>query len=476
MSVPTDPRPQIANSSTRRDTLSVGSFAALADARQKAGKAMSKMSVEDVGRFAGQHRTAIAEREMAERIAATYAHDRIDPETGEVLTFVIDPADMMRRLGSYGRTVSTDDRWTWDEVSGDAVATVLPVVKSRANGRPTNWTDALPPADAPERSHVRIGRNKRGTTRQVTRHGRTMVTYEGVRMSTTELAAIATETVRLACGLCQAVREACPGESGDGHDSESGERVCRKCVKGCECMPDVLGGDRLAWQQVIHAGNGASCAVASAHSTVLEAYGDVLSTLSTDERAEARETYVSQTVSERGSVAAKGSRTADVQRWPVRFGLPALNWRKSERAVSFGLSTPMIGMVDRHDKTAIVIDEPTLVLLPAVDDNGGRFQGHVHHSERGALADRKARGHDNGARDQARAIAAGRLASEVAANMIAVGESTVVEHAGQEIRVDRLASTTYRVTGSEERKRTLTAAIKLAHKVADAMAETVPAL
>jgi hypothetical protein len=55
------------------------------------------------------------------------------------------------------------------------------------------------------------------------------------------------------------------------------------------------------------------------------------------------------------------------------------------------------------------------------------------------------------------------LANEVAANVIEVGESTIVDDV---VRIDRLAATTYRVDGTDKRTRTLTAALKLAHKVA----------
>ena len=122
----------------------------------------------------------------------------------------------------------------------------------------------------------------------------------------------------------------------------------------------------------------------------------------------------------------------------------------------------MMSLVDRHDRTAFVIDEPTLTLLPAHDDNGGRFLGHVHHDNRGALKARRGTS-KHAARDSRRAINAGKLAHEVALNMLAVGESTITDDG---VRIDRPATTTYRVAGTDQRTRTLTAALKLAHKVA----------
>jgi hypothetical protein len=402
---------------------------------------------DDVARFASQHPTAIADAAMARRIAADHP--------------AIDPADWLMRTGTYGRTVSTDSgEWEWDDVTGDAVATVVPNVRyAVTGGRPANWVTTVPSADVAEQSTVKVSRGKKGTTRKVTRHGRTMVTYEGTRMTTSELAAVATETVRLACSLCRAVRDAC-------QDHEADDRACRSCVKGCGCMPDVLGADRVAYAQIVHAGPGAHCPVAQGSASILAAYGDILATLDSDERAAARDAYVNQTASETSeSVGSKGKAHDVKLSWPVRYSPDAAwsVWRASERE-SFTLSQPIVDYW-REDMTAAIIDRVTL--LPSHDDRGGRFVGHRHHDERGAKASRQ----PNAKRDHGRALARGALANEVAANVIEVGESTIVDDV---VRIDRLAATTYRVDGTDKRTRTLTAALKLAHQVAAERVVHVP--
>jgi len=128
---------------------------------------------------------------------------------------------------------------------GEDMTPVLDVQHVPAPGAPARWSSGLPTWADQWQSNVRKGRNKKGQTQKVQRHGRLLVDwdipeqdmrlagYDVLRIADRDAGQVATEWVRTNCLACIGTREAC-----DDQQHEDGATFCRACQQGCGCMPD----------------------------------------------------------------------------------------------------------------------------------------------------------------------------------------------------------------------------------------------
>ena len=139
-------------------------------------------------------------------------------------------------VGSYPRQA------TGETVSVEIDGATVPIDVVRyvmANGRPQNWTETMPAWDAGYQSNVRRGRNKRGPTARVTIHGRWHVDVEGVSLTGSQVARMASLWTRTACEDCRTIVSACEACDGTGERlTGSTVKVCPVCRHGCGCMPE----------------------------------------------------------------------------------------------------------------------------------------------------------------------------------------------------------------------------------------------
>lgn len=221
-----------------------------------------------------------------------------------------------------------------------------PSVIGNANvaGAPSNYVAALPSWEVPESSTVKRGRNKKGATALVQRHGRVvhdviddnrdarvdalMSPHEHQRMSDAAIARWATEWARGECSVCEAFWNACDEHE---HDTESSDYVdhCSACVGKCDCMAPVLGGQTVAYAEVIHAGDGAVCAVAQRHGSLADACNGMPIAVGRT----IRDNYVPEQRTDGASVV---TRDESKLAWPTRYALPMPSWRASESSVWHG--------------------------------------------------------------------------------------------------------------------------------------------
>ncbi len=389
-------------------------------------------------------------------------------------------------MSSYRLTYEPDT--SSDEARARAAdITHSPDVIGNANvaGTPSNWVAALPAWEVPQSSNVKRGRSKKGTTAMVTRHGRIVrenITDDRMahvdalvnphaqqRMSDAEIARWATDWARGECAVCATFWEACDEHD---HDEDSADYVdhCNVCVSKCDCMPSVLGGQLVAFADVIHAGEAAECAVAQRHGSLATACAGMPLAVG---RA-VRDNYVPSGRTDGGDVV---TRDESKLAWPSRYALPMPTWRTSERSTWHGTT------ISAHVEHGAPVDacayaDASVTSLPSpcdvtytnadgVVESAPYFHGHHRADARGMTASavsKAARAERTVQVERERALMA-----KANDDAMAIGETRVLTINGAIVRITRNQMARYTVKRGKVDKhtRTFTLAMRAANRLAN---------